>query len=98
MTPGPAETPMPIPIICPCSARIKAGDHLQGKHVKCPKCGGSLAVGGANGVHGAAPVIAAKAEAPLPTTVQVLRDSGLEAEERERLEAELDIGEGLLWA
>jgi DNA-directed RNA polymerase subunit RPC12/RpoP len=36
---------MPVAITCDsCSAKIKAGDHLIGKSIKCPKCGDRIAV------------------------------------------------------
>lgn len=35
---------MPIPVTCPCGARFAAQDQLAGKTVKCPKCGGPLAI------------------------------------------------------
>ncbi len=94
---------MPIPVICSCSAKLKVGDHLQGQHIKCPKCGSVIPVGTANG---SAPVPAAPPPAPRATppappaasTKQVLEESGLSPEERERLEAELERDERLLWA
>src|SRR3954453_7469017 len=36
---------MPIPVVCHCSARLKVGDDLRGKHVRCPRCGAVLPVG-----------------------------------------------------
>jgi hypothetical protein len=93
---------MPIPVVCSCSAKLKVGDHLNGKHIKCPKCGSVIPVGGGNGTPTApspAPAPAARPKAPpAPTVEEVLADSGLSAEERERLEGELAAGERLLWA
>ena len=84
---------MPIPILCPCSARLKVGDHLKGLHIKCPRCGAVHPVGA---VHGNS-VGHARPEAP-PDKEQVLAAGGLADDERERLEAELESGEQLLWA
>jgi hypothetical protein len=84
---------MPIPVICGCSAKLKVGDHLQGKHVKCPKCGTLLVVGG-----GAAPAPSPKAAPPPPTSEKVLADSRLSAEERDQLARQLKADERLVWA
>jgi hypothetical protein len=88
---------MPIPVVCACTAKLKVGDHLQGKHIKCPKCGSLIAVGGPNG-HPAAPAPAARPKADLLSPHEVLEQSTLSPQERERLEGELDSGERLLWA
>jgi hypothetical protein len=89
---------MPIPVLCACSAKIRAGDHLSGQHIKCPRCGAILPVGPtANGTGHAAPSHAATAHALLPAE-QVLNESGLSDEEREQLEDELRKDERLLWA
>jgi hypothetical protein len=85
---------MPIPVVCACSAKLKVGDHLKGKHVKCPKCGAVLPVGGANGSAAAA---AAPPAAP-PTTAAVLRQSDLSDREQELLESRLERGERVVWA
>ncbi|HYT93745.1 MAG TPA: hypothetical protein VEL76_33810 [Gemmataceae bacterium] len=88
---------MPIPVICSCSAKLKVGDHLDGKHIKCPKCGSLIPVGTA--ANGKAATPAAKPKpAPTRNAADVLAESGLSAEERDRLEGELDRGEQLLWA
>jgi hypothetical protein len=85
---------MPIPVVCSCSAKLKVGDHLQGKHVKCPKCGALLPVGIANGAVPAAPA----PPKPPPTTQTVLEQSPLSDREREVLDEELGPGERLVWA
>src|SRR5579871_3506362 len=82
---------MPIPVICACSAKLKVGDHLEGKHVKCPKCGALIQVGGAEGGPAAAP-------APAPTSEAVLQRSPLSDAEREAVEGELKEDERLVWA
>lgn len=34
---------MPISVVCPsCSGKLKVPDHLAGRKVKCPKCGGAV--------------------------------------------------------
>ncbi len=35
---------MPIVVVCPCGAKLKAPDAAAGKRVKCPKCASPLAV------------------------------------------------------
>jgi hypothetical protein len=87
---------MPIPVICPCSAKLRVGDHLQGKQVKCPKCNSLIVVGSANGAgpNGPPPPPAASG----PTAEQVFAESGFSEQERERLEDALEEGERLVWA
>src|SRR5262245_11825219 len=87
---------MPIPVVCSCSAKLKVGDHLDGKHIKCPKCGSVIPVGSA--ANGKAPPAAKPKPAPRRSVDDVLQESGLSAAERDRLEGELDQGEQLLWA
>jgi hypothetical protein len=88
---------MPIPVVCSCSAKLKVGDHLQGKHIKCPKCGAVLVVGDNGGA--AAPAHAAAPAAPAaPSTAEALQGSELSEPERDRLEAALERGERLVWA
>src|SRR5262245_25877213 len=93
---------MPIPVICSCTAKLKVGDHLQGQHIKCPKCGSVIPVGSVNGSAPApAPSPPAARAAPATPAVspkQVLEESRLVPEERERLEGELKRDERLLWA
>jgi hypothetical protein len=84
---------MPIPVICACSAKLKVGDHLKGKHIKCPKCGALIPVGASEG--------GAPAAAPAPpaaTTEAVLQQSPLSEQERDAVEEELDKDERLVWA
>jgi hypothetical protein len=84
---------MPIPVVCSCSAKLKVGDHLKGKHIKCPKCGSLIPVGVANGTPAApAPV------KPPPSSKAVLEQSSLSESERDAVEGELDKGERLVWA
>src|SRR5262245_19771241 len=87
---------MPIPVVCACTAKLKVGDHLEGKHIKCPRCGTLLAVGAPNGSAPAAP--APRPEPALPSTEEVLRRSDLLDKEREALLHELGRDERLLWA
>jgi hypothetical protein len=82
---------MPIPVICSCSAKLKVGDHLKGKHIKCPKCGALIPVGGPEGAPPAAP-------APAPTSEAVLQQSPLSDAERDAVEGELEKDERLVWA
>jgi hypothetical protein len=91
---------MPIPVLCACSAKLRVGDHLLGQHINCPKCGALLAVGAAGATPAAAPAKAApeRPAAKLPSPKQVLEQSELSDEEREKLEAELGRSERLLWA
>jgi hypothetical protein len=77
---------MPIPIICPCTAKLRVGDHLLGQHIKCPRCGAIHPVGDA-----ASPV-AGHASAPAPA------GGGLSEEEQERLDDILEDGEQVVWA
>src|SRR5438270_745782 len=73
---------MPIPVVCTCAAKLKVGDHLKGKHIKCPKCGSLIAVGGPNG-RTPAPAPAAKPKADLPSPHEVLEQSNLSPQERQ---------------
>lgn len=86
---------MPIPVVCPCSAKLKVGDHLQGKQIKCPKCGSLIAVGAPNGV---APASAAKTPAKPATPAKVLEKSRLSEDERDAVKGELEKDEHVLWA
>ncbi len=78
---------MPIAVLCSCSAKLKVGDHLNGKQIQCPKCGKLIAVGHP----------AVKGAEPPPSDEDVLAQSELSDEERERLEEELEPDERLLW-
>ena len=55
---------MPIKVVCSCGAGFAAPDQYAGKKVKCPKCGGALAVPAADNA-GAAPQTASR---PAATT------------------------------
>jgi hypothetical protein len=83
---------MPIPLICPCSAKLRVADHLQGQHIKCPRCGAFHAVGEANG-QAAVPTETAPAD-----TEAVLSRSALAQGERDSLRDLLDEGEQVVWA
>jgi len=88
---------MPIPLICPCSAKLRVADHLQGQHIKCPRCGALHAVGAANGE--AASTTGAPPSEPAPAdTETVLSRSPLAAGERDQLRDLLDEGEQVVWA
>jgi hypothetical protein len=89
---------MPIPVVCSCAAKLKVGDHLKGKHIKCPRCGSLIAVGGANGSSAAPAAPTAKAEPALPTSEEMLGQSDLSEPERQRLSDVLARDERLLWA
>lgn len=83
---------MPIPIICPCSAKLRVSDHLRGLQIQCPSCLTVHDVAGPAGGNGHAPAPPhPPAAAPLPES------TSLSAEEREKLQAELEAGERLLW-
>jgi hypothetical protein len=86
---------MPIPVICSCGGKMKVGDHLAGKHVKCPKCGAVVPVGG-----GAAATAVAPPPPPPPpaTSKSILARSALSDEEQERVEDALERDERLVWA
>ncbi len=98
---------MPIPIICSCSAKLKVGDHLKGKQIKCPTCGALIPVGVAEGggegfqpagsEEGRLKTCPTKAPAA-QTTEPVLQQSPLSEAERDALEEELQKDEQLLWA
>ena len=97
---------MPIPVICGCTAKLKIADGLMGQNVKCPKCKKVLPVSEPKPDHpyynlyAAGPPNGAKAapSGPTLTTEQVLSQSPLTAEQRGRVELELDGDERLLWA
>ena len=86
---------MPIPVVCACSAKLKVGDHLQGKHIKCPKCGALIPVGAAGGAAAFAPP---PVESTPPTSAAVLADSALSLPQREQVAARLEPDERLVWA
>jgi hypothetical protein len=90
---------MPIPMICDCSAKLKVGDHLRGRHICCPKCGVVMPVGPAKGAsNGAASARAALVPAVDHSPDEVFAAAGLSDEERRRVEDELGRGERVLWA
>src|SRR6187551_447552 len=35
---------MPVAVACQCGQRFAAQDHLRGKQVRCPSCGGPLVI------------------------------------------------------
>ena len=83
---------MPIPVICSCKAKLRVADKLRGKLIQCPKCSNVYSVN----TTGATPW---KAAGPVVRSAEdLLAESGLSAEERERLEKALEGGEKLLWA
>lgn len=84
---------MPIPILCPCSAKLRVSDHLKGLQIQCPKCLAIHDVAGAKPTNGVA-----AAPAPVQDPEEILAKSGFSAAERERLEDELKKGERLVWA
>jgi len=84
---------MPIPILCPCSAKLRVLDALAGLEVQCPKCQSIHPVPGEAPTNGRT-----EHATPPPNGKQILKESGFSAEERERLEVELEKGERLVWA
>jgi hypothetical protein len=84
---------MPIPLICPCSAKLRIRDGLEGYEIQCPRCQAIHPVPGAAPVNGHA-----KASPPSPGADEVLEASGFSDFERARLLDELEKGEQLLWA
>ncbi len=84
---------MPIPILCPCSAKLRVRDNLAGLEIQCPKCEAIHPVPGEPPTNGKA-----AHASPAASAKQVLANSGLSEEERERLQEELEKGERLLWA
>jgi hypothetical protein len=100
---------MPIPIICPCSAKLRVNDRLKGQYIQCPKCGSVHPVGGANGSPAAppagppaAPAAVQRAAAPAPPppadTAAALSQSDLTQSDRALLEQQLKAGERVVWA
>src|SRR5437879_4956590 len=55
---------MPIPVTCACGKRFAAKDELAGKRLKCPACGGAIAI--------PQPPAATKAPAPQPAPAQAV--------------------------
>src|SRR5688572_14516442 len=51
---------MPIPVTCTCGKRVAAKDEFAGKRLKCPSCGGAIAIPASQA---AAPQPAAPAQA-----------------------------------
>src|SRR5581483_2396564 len=95
---------MPIPVLCPCTAKLRVGDHLRGKQIQCPKCGTVYAMGPGGGVaRGKAPLASpggGPAGAPTPSTnpAQIIAASGFSSAEEDRLQTNLESDETLLWA
>jgi hypothetical protein len=95
---------MPIPLICPCSAKLRVADHLQGQYIKCPRCGAFHAVGTVNGQSGpnghasAPPAIPPLLAAAPADTEGALAESTLSDAEREQVRDLLEAGEHVLWA
>jgi hypothetical protein len=83
---------MPVPILCPCSAKLRVADHLKGQAIQCPKC---QAI---HDVPAADKPVRKRAAAQAPELEEVLQASGYSPAERQRLEQELEEGESLLWA
>src|SRR5215470_11666317 len=93
---------MPVPLICPCSAKLRIADRLKGMYIKCPRCGAFHAVGSANG-HAPAPARDEPEERPTKelaaaTTDEVLAASALSEPERDALLDVLEEGEQVVWA
>src|SRR5262249_47795872 len=84
---------MPIPIICPCTAKLRAADHFNGQRIQCPKCKAVHDV-----VAGASSNGRQAAFNPDIDADEVLAKSGFTKQERSRLEGELEEGEKLFWA
>jgi hypothetical protein len=80
---------MPIPVICACSAKLRVGDHLQGQHVQCPKCGARIPVG---------TVAAPPPVASPPSSEAVPTASSLSPHEQEQVRQQLQADERLVWA
>ena len=55
---------MPIQIACPCGKSLHVRDELSGKKIKCPACGGVLAVGEQTSAPAKSPPVAAVQSAP----------------------------------
>jgi hypothetical protein len=100
---------MPIPIICPCSAKLRVNDRLRGLQIQCPRCGSVHPVGGVNGSHAApaaapppVPVSVRPAASPAPPlpadTAAALSQSDLTETDRALLERHLEAGERVVWA
>jgi hypothetical protein len=100
---------MPIPILCPCSAKLRVNDRLRGLQIQCPRCGSVHSVGGANGTPAApsaapppVPVSVRPAAAPAPPlpadTAATLSQSDLTESDRALLEQHLQAGERVVWA
>jgi hypothetical protein len=89
---------MPIPLICPCSAKLRVADHLQGQHIKCPRCGAFHAVGAANGEAVVSPGGGPASEQAPESTEAVLSRCALTEDERDALRDVLEEGEIVVWA
>jgi hypothetical protein len=83
---------MPVPIFCPCTAKLRVADHLKGQSIQCPRC---QAI---HDVPGADRSVAKQKVVQAPELEEVLQASGFSPEECQRLERELEAGERLLWA
>lgn len=84
---------MPIPIICPCSAKLRVNDRLKGLYIQCPKCGSVHPVGNVNGNTPARPTPARPS-----STAAALSQSDLSDNERSLLEQQLEHNERVVWA
>jgi phage FluMu protein Com len=80
---------MPIPILCPCTAKLRVSDHLRGQRVQCPKC---------QTVHHVATPTADAGPTPIRKPADIYQEAGLSASQQARLEQELEKGERLVWA
>jgi hypothetical protein len=93
---------MPIPLICPCSAKLRIADHLKGQYIKCPRCGAFHAVGAANGAAAAngrpAAGPPALPDAPADTEAALAAAGALSEAERDKVREALEEGEHVLWA
>jgi hypothetical protein len=94
---------MPIPIICDCGAKLKVGDHLGGRSIRCPPCGALHKVPGGDDSDVEDDLDEdfedepKKKARPVRSADEVLEESSLSAQQQEMVSVRLRKGEKLVW-
>jgi hypothetical protein len=95
---------MPIPLICPCTAKLRVADHLKGQYIKCPRCGAFHSIGAPNG-HAAQngqevilPGSSRNADPASADSETVLAQAAFCDAERDQIQDLLEPGEQVIWA